>query len=59
LQAGIGLNRITSTRLWNITKRFFVITADAIEAESPKMVARNASRWLQMLVKHGFVPAPT
>lgn len=23
------------------------------------MVARNAPRWLQMLVKHGFVPAPT
>ena len=22
------------------------------------MVARNAPRWLQMLVKHGFVPAP-
>ncbi len=22
------------------------------------MVARNALRWLQMLVKHGFVPAP-
>ena len=22
------------------------------------MVARNASRWLQMLVKHGFVSAP-
>ena len=22
------------------------------------MVARNAPRWLQMLVKHGFVPTP-
>ena len=22
------------------------------------MVARNAPRWLQMLVKHGYVPAP-
>ena len=22
------------------------------------MVARNAPRWLQMLVKHGFVPSP-
>ena len=22
------------------------------------MVARNAPRWLQMLIKHGFVPAP-
>ena len=22
------------------------------------MVVRNAPRWLQMLVKHGFVPAP-
>jgi transposase len=22
------------------------------------MVAHNAPRWLQMLVKHGFVPAP-
>jgi transposase len=22
------------------------------------MVARNAPRWLQMLVKHGFIPVP-
>ena len=23
------------------------------------MVARNAPRWIKMLVEHGFVPAPT
>jgi hypothetical protein len=36
LQADNGQDRITSTRLWNVTKWFFETSADAIESESPK-----------------------
>ncbi len=36
LKNGGGNNRITSSRLWDVTNRFFTTTADAIEAESPK-----------------------
>ena len=50
LQAGSGQNRITSTRLWNVTKRFFVTTADVIEAESPKTaekLRRASPHWMR------------
>ena len=50
LQAGSGQNSITSTRLWNVTKRFFVTTADAIEAESPKTaekLRRASPHWMR------------
>lgn len=50
LQAGNGLNRITSTRLWNVTKRFFITTADAIESESPKTaekLRRASPHWMR------------
>jgi hypothetical protein len=33
LKARSGQHRITSTWLWNITKRFFVTSAGVIEAE--------------------------
>jgi site-specific recombinase XerD len=50
LQAASGQNRITSTRLWNVTKRFFVTTADAIESESPKTaekLRRASPHWMR------------
>ena len=50
LQAGSAQNRITSTRLWNVTKRFFVTTADAIESESPKTaekLRRASPHWMR------------
>jgi site-specific recombinase XerD len=50
LQAGNGQNRITSTRPWNVTKRFFVTTADAIEAELPKTaekLRRASPHWMR------------
>jgi site-specific recombinase XerD len=50
LQVGKGLNRITSTRLWNVTKRFFITTADAIESESPKTaekLRRASPHWMR------------
>jgi site-specific recombinase XerD len=50
LQTGNGQDRITSTRLWNVTKRFFVTTADVIEAESPKTaekLRRASPHWMR------------
>jgi site-specific recombinase XerD len=53
LQAGNGQNGqngITTTRLWNVTKRFFVATADVIEAESPKTaekLRRASPHWMR------------
>ena len=50
LQAGSGLNRITSTRLWSVTKRFFVTTGDVIEAETPKTaekLRRASPHWMR------------
>lgn len=50
LQPESGQNRITSSRLWNVTKRFFVTTADAIEAESPKTadkLRRASPHWMR------------
>jgi site-specific recombinase XerD len=50
LQASNGQDRITSTRLWNVTKRFFVTTAEAIEAESPKTaekLRRASPHWMR------------
>ncbi len=50
LHAGSGQNRITSTRLWNVTKRYFVTTADIIEAESPKTsgkLRRASPHWMR------------
>jgi site-specific recombinase XerD len=50
LKAGSGQNRITSTRLWNVTKRFFAATADVIEADSPKTaekLRRASPHWMR------------
>jgi integrase len=50
LQPRSGQNRITSTRLWSVTKRFFVTTADVIEAESPKTaekLRRASPHWMR------------
>lgn len=50
LQAGNGPNGITTTRLWNVTKRFFVTTANAIESESPKTaekLRRASPHWMR------------
>jgi hypothetical protein len=50
LQGGNGQDRITSARLWTVTKRFFVTTADAIENESSKiaeMLRRASSHWMR------------
>ena len=50
LQAGNGQDRITSTRLWTVTKRFFVTSADAIESESPKTaekLRRASPHWMR------------
>ena len=50
LQAGSGKSRITSTRLWNITKRFFVTTADVMEGQSPKTaekLRRASPHWMR------------
>ena len=49
LQVDNGQDRITSTRLWNVTKRFFQTTADAIESESPKTaekLRRASPHWM-------------
>ncbi len=50
LHAGNGQDRITSTRLWNVTKRFFMTTSDAIESESPKTaekLRRASPHWMR------------
>jgi len=50
LQAESGQNHITSTRLRNVTKRFFVTTADVIAAESPKTaekLRRVSPHWMR------------
>ncbi len=50
LQTGNGQDRITSTRLWNVTKRFFVTAAEAIESESPKTaekLRRASPHWMR------------
>lgn len=50
LQVDNGQDRITSTRLWNVTKRFFQTTADAIESESPKTaekLRRASPHWMR------------
>ena len=50
LTAGGGQRRITSSRLWDVTKRFFVATADAIEAQSPKAaekLRRASPHWMR------------
>ena len=50
LQAGNGQDRITSTRLWTVTKRFFVTTAEVIESESPKTaekLRRASPHWMR------------
>jgi site-specific recombinase XerD len=50
LQTGNGQDRITSTRLRNVTKRFFETTADAIESESPKIaekLRRASPHWMR------------
>jgi site-specific recombinase XerD len=50
LQTGNGQDRITSTRLWNVTKRFFMTTSDAIESESPKTadkLRRASPHWMR------------
>jgi len=50
LQAGSGQNHITSTRLRNVTKRFFVTTADVIAAESLKTaekLRRASPHWMR------------
>ncbi len=50
LQAGNNKNGITTTMLWNVTKRFFVTTADVIEAESPKTaekLRRASPHWMR------------
>jgi len=50
LAAGGGQSRITSTRLWDVTKRFFVATAEVIEAESPKTaekLRRASPHWMR------------
>ena len=50
LQNGGGSSRITSSRLWDITNRFFITTADAIEAESPKTaekLRRASPHWMR------------
>lgn len=60
LQAGNGQNRITSTRLWNVTKRFFVTTADVIEAQSPKTaekLRRASPHWMRHYARHTCIGA--
>jgi integrase len=50
LQNGGGSSRITSSRLWDVTNRFFKTTADAIEAESPKTaekLRRASPHWMR------------
>ncbi len=50
LKAAGSHSRITSSRLWDVTKRFFVATADAIEAESPKTaekLRRASPHWMR------------
>ncbi len=50
LTAGGGQSRITSSRLWDVTKRFFLATADAIVAESPKTaekLRRASPHWMR------------
>jgi len=50
LQASNTHDRITSTRLWSVTKRFFLTVADAIEAESPKTaekLRRASPHWMR------------
>lgn len=50
LQAGNGQTGITTTRLWNVTKRFFLTTADVIEAESPttaEKLRRASPHWMR------------
>ncbi len=50
LQIGGGSSRITSSRLWDVTNRFFITTADAIEAESPKTaekLRRASPHWMR------------
>jgi site-specific recombinase XerD len=45
-----GHSRITSSRLWDVTKRFFMATADAIEAQSPKTaekLRRASPHWMR------------
>ena len=50
LQARNGQTGITTTRLWNVTKRFFVTTANVIEAESPntaEKLRRASPHWMR------------
>jgi site-specific recombinase XerD len=50
LQNGGGSSRITSSRLWDVTNRFFIATADAIEVESPKTaekLRRASPHWMR------------
>ena len=50
LQAADCHSRITSSRLWDVTKRFFVTTADVIEAQSPKTaekLRRASPHWMR------------
>ena len=50
LQAEGGDSRITTTRLWNVTKRFFVAAAGVVELESPKTaekLRRASPHWMR------------
>ena len=50
LQVEGGDSRITTTRLWNVTKRFFVAAAGVVEQESPKTaqkLRRASPHWIR------------
>ena len=50
LQAEGRDSRITTTRLWNVTKRFFVAAAGVVELESPKTaqkLRRASPHWMR------------